>query len=264
MEANAPADKLVTALVQACLEWEDVPANLERFDKRLENISGADVIVLPEMFASGFTMEGKERVASRYEEIVAWMRGWAAARDALLVGSTVYKAGDLFFNRLVAAFPGGETRYYDKRHRFTMGGEDRHFAAGKEQVILLYKGIKIAPFICYDLRFPAWSRNATGYDVAIYVANWPESRREAWQVLLKARAIENQAHVIGVNRVGTDGNGTRHAGDSAVISPKGEQIGSVAPWTDAVALVEMDMAGAREFRERFPVLRDKDKFQVEL
>ncbi|MDR2413433.1 MAG: amidohydrolase [Odoribacteraceae bacterium] len=261
---RAPVDKLLVALVQADLEWEAVRGNLARFDKRLEQAAGADMIVLPEMFASGFTMRGKEEVASHHEEIIAWMQARAAKHAALLVGSTVYKAADLFYNRLVAAFPDGETRHYDKRHRFAMGGEEEHFAAGKEQVTLLYKGIKIAPFICYDLRFPVWSRNATGYDVAVYTANWPESRREAWQILLKARAIENQAHVIGVNRVGVDGNGTRHAGDSAVISPKGKRLGGVPPMVDAVRLVEMDLLAAREFRERFPVLRDKDNFQVEL
>ncbi|MDR0544214.1 MAG: amidohydrolase [Odoribacteraceae bacterium] len=263
MEEKLPADKLVAALVQARLEWENVPANLERFDERLEKAAGAELIVLPELFASGFSMEAKVRVASFYEEIVGKMLGWSARYDALLVGSTVYRAGDLFFNRLVATFPDGDARHYDKRHRFAMGGEDRHFAAGREQVILLYKGIKIAPFICYDLRFPVWSRNTAGYDAAIYVANWPESRREAWQVLLKARAIENQAYAIGVNRVGTDGHGARHAGDSAVISPKGERVGGVDSWKDEVALVEMDMAAARDFRQRFPVLRDGDSFQVE-
>jgi predicted amidohydrolase len=130
--------------------------------------------------------------------------------------------------------------------------------------MLSYRGVKIAPFICYDLRFPAWSRNTWGYDVAIYVANWPESRREAWQILLKARAIENQAHVVGVNRVGEDGHGTRHAGDSAVISPRGTVVGAALPGADTVEVVEVDVAAAREFRERFPVLRDRDRFHVEL
>ncbi|MDR2131308.1 MAG: amidohydrolase [Odoribacteraceae bacterium] len=257
-------ETLVVALVQARLEWEEVPRNLLRFDERVARGARADVIVLPEMFASGFTMAGKARVSSFYGEIVAWMQGWARRCDALLVGSTVYKEGDLFFNRLVAAFPGGEVCCYDKRHRFTMGGEDQHFAAGKELLFFSYKGIKIAPFICYDLRFPVWSRNATNYDMALYVANWPASRREAWQVLLKARAIENQAYVVGVNRVGVDGNGIYHAGDSVVVSPKGNVIGAVAPDADAVAMVEVDFSALREFRGRFPVLQDRDTYQLEL
>jgi predicted amidohydrolase len=258
-------EKLVVALVQACLEWEDVPGNLARFDERLEETAGADVIVLPEMFASGFTMEGKERVASYYKEVLAWARERAARLDALIVGSTVHESGGSFFNRLLAVFPDGEVLHYDKRHLFSMGGEERHFTAGKERLSFAYKGVKIAPFVCYDLRFPAWSRNVAGheYDAAIYVANWPESRREAWRALLVARAIENQAFVIGVNRVGRDGHGTLHAGDSAVISPRGEVVGGVAPGTDAVALVTLELAAAREFRARFPVLRDADRFYIE-
>jgi predicted amidohydrolase len=257
-------ERFAVALVQADLKWENVPVNLSRFDDRLADIRGADLIVLPEMFASGFTMEGKERVAFFYEAVVARMQAWSAARKALVVGSTAYETGGLFFNRLVAAFPDGSTRFYDKRHLFTMGGEDRHFAAGRELPLLCHKGVRIAPFICYDLRFPVWSRNASGYDVALYVANWPAGRREAWQVLLKARAIENQAYVAGVNRVGRDGHGTRHAGDSVLISPRGRVVGSVAPGADATCLVELDLAGSRAFRERFPVLRDRDEYHVEL
>ena len=256
-------DSLVIALVQADVVWEDVMLNIEQHEKRLERARGADVIVMPELFVSGFTTREKRRVASRYREVVKWMLAYSLSLDALLVGSTIYRSGNQFFNRLVVTFPDGRVLYYDKRHLFAMGGEDQHFTAGQERLTFLYKGVSIAVFTCYDLRFPAWCRNTTGYDLAIFVANWPAARRQAWDVLLKARAIENQAYVAGVNRVGRDGNGVHYAGDSAVISPEGHVVGTATPDADEVMPVAIDLAAARATRERFPVLRDMDKFQLE-
>ena len=250
------------ALVQAQLLWVDVPGNLFAFNQRLEQVSGVDMIVLPEMFSSGFSMEGKEKIALHYEEVREQMAAWARQKDALVVGSTIYEEEQRYFNRLIAAFPGGGVSTYDKRHCFSMGGEDKHFTPGKERVIVAYKGIKIAPFICYDLRFPVWSRNDTGYDVALYVANWPEARREAWKRLLQARAIENQAYVVGVNRVGKDGNGLNYAGDSMALSPKGDVMVSCEPHGDMIVQVELDFTALQDFRTRFPVLEDRDDFSV--
>ena len=146
------------------------------------------------MFSSGFSMEGKEKIASQYDNVCQRMQVWAENKQALVIGSTVFCVGRHFYNRLLAVFPSGETLTYDKRHRFTMGGENKHFVAGQQQLVFDYKGARFAPFICYDLRFPVWSRNVSGYDIAVYVANWPQARRSVWQTLLKARAIENQCY----------------------------------------------------------------------
>ena len=170
------------AIVQAHLEWENVPVNLKLFNKRIAAIEGANIIVLPEMFASGFTMKGKERVAPFYEAVYQCMQEWAREKDALIMGSTVYFEDEHYYNRLLVAFPDGKILHYDKKHLFTMGEEKEHFTAGNELLVFDYQGVRIAPFICYDLRFPVWSRNTCGYDLAVYVANWPEARRQPWQI----------------------------------------------------------------------------------
>ena len=229
------------AIVQAHLEWENVPVNLKLFNKRIAAIEGANIIVLPEMFVSGFTMKGKERV----------------------MGSTVYFEDEHYYNRLLVAFPDGKILHYDKKHLFTMGEEKEHFTAGNELLVFDYQGVRIAPFICYDLRFPVWSRNTCGYDLAVYVANWPEARRQPWQILLMGRAIENQCYVIGVNRVGEDGVGLSYSGDSAVISPKGDVLVACEPFADEVKQVDIDLKALREFRVKFPVLEDRDEFTIE-
>jgi len=249
-------------VVQAPLEWEDVAANLEAFERRLATVERGDVIVLPELFTSGFTMKGKERAASFYKEVCARMQVWARERDALVMGSTVYEEEGHYYNRLVAAFPDGEIACYDKRHCFTMGEEHKHFTPGQDLLVVSFRGLRIATFICYDLRFPVWSRNTSGYDVAVYVANWPEARRKVWRVLLQARAIENQCYVVGVNCVGEDGNGLRYAGDSMVVSPKGEIVWAGTPFAEEVAMVTLDEADLRLFREKFPVLKDQDLFTL--
>lgn len=251
------------AIVQAQLEWENVPLNLKLFNKRLSSISGADIIVLPEMFASGFTMNGKERVTPFYEAVCQCMQDWADEKDALIMGSTIYTEDGLYYNRLLAAFPGGQVLHYDKRHLFTMGEENDHFTAGSELLVFDYKGMKIAPFICYDLRFPVWSRNTCAYDLAVYVANWPEARRQPWEILLKARAVENQGYVVGVNRVGEDGKGLRYSGDSMVISPRGDVLLACEPYADEARQVAIDLRELRDFREKFPVLEDQDEFTIE-
>lgn len=250
------------AIVQASLLWEDVEGNLEAFGRRLRLIEDADVIVLPEMFSSGFTMEGKEKVALYYERICQWMTERAREKDALIMGTTVFRAGECYYNRCLVAFPTGELLHYDKRHCFTMGGERDHFVAGKDLLVFDYRGVRFAPFICYDLRFPVWSRNTSGYDVAVYMANWPAARREPWQLLLKARAIENQCYVVGVNCVGEDGKGLLYTGDSVVVSPRGEVIGECVPGEDCASVVEIDLEGLQAFREKFPVLEDRDVFEI--
>ena len=255
--------KLNIAIIQARLAWENVPENLRRFDERIEHVTGAEVIVLPEMFSSGFTMQGKEKIAPFYEETYSKLLEWASRKKALIMGSVIFRQEERFYNRLLAVFPDGKVEWYDKRHCFTMGGEDKHFTSGNKKLLIEYEGVKIAPFICYDLRFPVWSRNTEMYDMAVYVANWPAVRREAWQILLRARAIENQCYVIGVNCVGKDGNELEYSGESAIVSPKGEVLVRCEVYEDDIRQMDIDLVGLREFRKRFPVLEDRDRFIIQ-
>lgn len=250
------------ALIQAALVWKDVGGNLEYFGKQIACCPECSLILLPEMFTSGFTMEGKERVASDYGRVKTAMQEWAKQSGAVVAGSTVYSSGGKYYNRLLAVYPDGRCLHYDKRHCFTMGGESRHFAAGNEQLVFECGGMKVAAFICYDLRFPVWSRNTCGYDLAVYVANWPASRREVWRTLLRARAIENQAYVAGVNCVGTDGNGVEYTGDSMVAGAKGELLGECQAGEAGILCVEVSLEELQEFRRKFPVLDDRDFFEI--
>ncbi|WP_298616911.1 amidohydrolase [uncultured Odoribacter sp.] len=260
------------ALLQSALIWGNVEENLRHFDQKLTRNLDCDVILLPEMFPCGCMMVKKEKslanaekikVASCYGEICCRMSEWAVRQNALIMGSTVYEERGCFYNRLVAAFPGGEYQYYDKRHCFRMGGENEHFTPGNKRLSLLFRGWKIAPFICYDLRFPVWSRNTDHYDLAVYIANWPESRRKVWQSLLVARAIENQAYVAGVNCVGTDNGGLRYAGDSVVINARGEVLGEGKTFEDQIIIAEIDKEELNHFRQKFAVLDDRDAFRFE-
>lgn len=260
-------------LLQSELAWGNVSENLRRFDSKLAGCGGADLILLPEMFASGCMMVKKSRevagaekeaVASRYEEVRSCMLQWANRCDAAVLGSTVCREEGRYYNRLIAAFPDGTCEYYDKRHCFRMGGEQEHFSPGANHCSFQFRGGRIAVFICYDLRFPVWSRNTEGYDVAVYVANWPESRREVWQMLLRARAIENQAFVAGVNCVGTDNNGIRYAGDSMVVDARGNILGDSHEFQEEILVVDCDIATLHDFRRKFSVLDDRDCFSLEV
>lgn len=231
------------ALVQATLAWGDVEANLLAFEERLDTCKQCDLIVLPELFTSGCAMKKKSReesvaqkkqVASYYAQVVEKMKVWASQKQALVMGSTVYEEDGKFFNRLIAALPDGSYQVYDKHNCFKMGG----YTPGEAQVMLEYKGWKIATYICYDLRFPEWSRNTAGYDMAVYVANWPESRREDWTRLLQERALENRAVIVGVNCAGTDPDGMRYAGDSSVWNAEGQLIGACREYTDEIKYVD--------------------------
>jgi len=253
---------LNVAMVQAEILWRDVPGNLARFEGSLEQVGVTDMIILPEMFTSGFSMQGKEETAAAYERIKAWMERMAMRKNALVIGSTVYGEGGLYYNRLLGAYPNGGCAVYDKRHCFTMGEERAHFTPGRKREIFTFKGIRIAPFVCYDLRFPVWSRNTDGYDLAVYVANWPETRRDPWQILLKARAVENQAYVVGVNRVGRDGNGLDYSGDSMAVSPRGEVLAACTAGQPEICRVNLDMQALETFRKKFPVLADRDDFEL--
>lgn len=232
------------ALVQPHLAWGDVKANLLAFDRRVTQCEGADVIVFPELFASGCEMKKKDRtaalklkneIADYYPRIVEKMKAWAAKTHALVIGSTIYRENDKYYNRLIAAFPDGTYQYYDKHNCFKKGS----FSPGVRQLVLQWKGHRFATYICYDLHFPEWSRNNDRYDTAIYIANWPESRRDDWNDLLRERAIENKANVIAVNCAGADLAGLTYAGDSSLLSPDGEVRGKCEAYKDDILIIDL-------------------------
>ena len=236
------------ALVQSPLAWGELQENLQNFDKKMAECEDCDVILLPEMFTSGSMMikksaevafAAKESVANAYPVVEEKMLAWAKRQHALVMGSTVYRENGKYYNRLIAAFPEGNCRYYDKRHCFRMGGENEHFTPGDLQLTFEFRGVKIAAFICYDLRFPEWSWNHGEYDVAIYIANWPESRRDDWNRLLRERAIENEAYVIAVNCAGPDLTGLMYRGESCVIAPDGEVRAKCRDYRDDIVVYKV-------------------------
>jgi omega-amidase len=263
---------LHVTIVQSSLHWENVDRNLEMFDQKLRSITdGTDLIVLPEMFSTGFTMDTKGAAEEMNGKSMQWLAKKAKQKDCVITGSLIIHDNGHYYNRLVWMKPDGTFVHYDKRHLFRMAHEHEYFTAGKQRLVVLLKGWKICPLICYDLRFPVWSRNgySTGthdasYDCLIYVANWPDRRRHAWRTLLLARAIENQCYVIGLNRVGKDGKDIGYSGDSAVIDPKGEVISRTKPDEESIETVTMSMKGLEEFRKAFPVGMDADHFDIKL
>ncbi len=252
---------LTVAIVQDAIDWHDAKANRERYARHLDALPTVDVAVLPEMFATGFTMAADEVAEPMDGPTVTWMREQAAARALALAGSLVIAEGDRYFNRLLWAAPDGQLWSYDKRHLFRMADEHHVYTAGAARTLVRWKGWVIAPFVCYDLRFPVWTRRRDDYDFALFVANWPTPRHDAWDTLLKARAMENQCYVAGVNRVGTDGNGIDYPGGSVVLDFLGRPLASCgdAPGTQLATLSAEALAKARE---RFPVARDADGFRL--
>jgi predicted amidohydrolase len=253
---------LRVSLVQTDLVWEDPAANCAQLEEKLALLAGmSDVVVLPEMFATGFSMTPKGAEVGKGTAL-QWMQVQANRLGALVVGSLKVKQGTSFYNRLYAVEPSGAYTSYDKRHLFRMGGEHEFYQAGDQQVILTHKGWKLALFICYDLRFPVWSRNVgVAYDVAIYVANWPAPRANAWRTLLQARAIENLAYVVGVNRVGTDANELAYAGDSLLVDFKGGLALDLKA-EDQILTAELSASELADFRAKFPAHLDADSFSL--
>lgn len=260
------ANTLNVTLVQPDLIWEDKTANLARFTDKIRALPpGCEVVVLPEMFSTGFSMNPDKLAETMEGETVRWMKAMAAEKRIILTGSIIIGEGGQFFNRLLWVLPDGNMGMYDKKHLFAFAGEDQHYAAGDRRLIASVKGWKVNLMVCYDLRFPVWSRQQAGgdaeYDVLIYVANWPERRNTAWKTLLRARAIENQCYVVGVNRVGNDGNGIGHSGDSMVIDPMGEIIYEKTS-TEDIATVTLDRQVLETTRGKLPFLRDADPFMI--
>ena len=248
------------ALIQSSLFWENPIANRNHFGEKINAIfEEVDLIVLPEMFATGFTMNPEIVSETMEGETIQWMQSFAKAKNSAITGSIVIKENDNFYNRLVFVFPSGEIEFYDKRHLFTLAGEDKIYTAGHNKLIVEYKGWKICPLICYDLRFPVFSRNTEDYDLLIYVANWPTIRINAWDALLKARAIENMSFTIGVNRVGADDYKLDYNGHSQVIDFLGNYILEPIE-AKGVFIVELDKAEQHIARKKFNFLNDRDFF----
>jgi omega-amidase len=251
--------------VQADLIWQNKTANLQKFDKLLRgSLRGeTDVIVLPEMFTTGFSMSPETLAEPMTGETIAFLREKSHALDAVITGSFICEEKGKYYNRLIWMQPDGQFWTYDKRHLFSLANEQDHYSAGDKLLQIKWRGWTIRPLICYDLRFPVWSRNVAPdfYDVLIYVANWPERRRLPWQSLLTARAIENQAFVIGVNRVGADGNGISHSGDTTIVDFSGEKLFQRAQ-TEGVETTTILKEDLMSFRKKFTFLADQDTFTI--
>jgi predicted amidohydrolase len=259
---------LTFTLLQTSLHWEDKRANLQHLEQKLAALPpGQQVVVLPEMFATGFTMNAAVLAETMDGPTVAWMQKWAAAKKIILTGSLIIKEEEQYYNRAIWMQPNGQYGWYNKRHLFAYAEEDKHYTAGRQRFIASVNGWRVALQVCYDLRFPVWSRQQFDadkrfeYDVLLYVANWPERRSGAWKTLLQARAIENQCYTIGVNRVGTDGKGIYYSGDSMVVDPLGEVLYHKADAED-VFTITLQKEALQQVRDKFPFWRDADRFEL--
>ncbi|HEY6899319.1 MAG TPA: nitrilase family protein [Puia sp.] len=287
---------LTITTIQTDLKWEDKAANLRQLGEKILSIpEKTQLVVLPEMFSTGFSMRPEVFAETMDGQAVTWMKTIAAERRIILTGSLIIEEEGQYFNRLIWMQPNGRYGYYDKRHRFAYAGENEHYTPGRKRLVTSVNGWKILPLVCYDLRFPVWSRQtprppalptppestatrpaaspapapaspaepaALEYDLLLYVANWPERRTHAWKTLLQARAIENQSYVVGVNRVGPDGNNIAHSGDSMIIDPLGEILYHGAGKEDIHTLT-LRKENLTEVRQRFPFWRDADSFSIE-
>lgn len=254
-------ENLIITLVQPNIIWENREANLKKYSVMLRGVGQTNLVVLPEMFTTGFSMNPEKLKETMEGPSVQWMKSLAKEKNTAVAGSLIIEEKGKSFNRLLWVFPNGKVEFYDKRHLFTMSGEHLHYSSGNKKLVVEYLGWRFCPLICYDLRFPVWSRNTENYDVLLYVANWPSPRHHVWKNLLIARAIENQSYCIGVNRVGADGTGNGYAGDSALVDSKG--IATFLSEKEQVKSFEISLNELHRFRKKFPVLEDKDRFQID-
>ena len=253
------------SLAQQPLVWQDPAANRAHFAQVLSPLAGqTDLVVLPEMFTTGFTMQPEVHAEPGDGATRAWLLEQARILDAAVGGSVAIRDEGCYYNRFMLALPGGPTYWYDKRHLFRMGQEHRHYSAGDHALIIEWRGVRICPLVCYDLRFPVWSRRRPQleYDLVTYAANWPSPRRHAWMTLLRARAIENQAFCVGVNRVGDDGNGVPHSGDSVLLDYMGLPLAELHDKANVIT-ASIDVERLREWRDKFPAQLDADTFSIE-
>lgn len=252
------------SLIQSDLFWEDKAKNLQQFEEKIAGLpKETHVVVLPEMFSTGFSMKPKELAEAMDGSTMQWLRSTAIRYRKIITGSIIIEEEGNYYNRLIWMLPNGTFYYYDKRHLFGYAGEDKHYTPGDKRLIVQVNGWKICLQVCYDLRFPVWSRQTADapYDMLIYVANWPERRSLPWKALLQARAIENQSYVLGVNRVGNDGNDIYHSGDSSIIDPLGNIVWQQAN-EEAVFTYTFHKEELQKIRDQFPFLDDADKFMI--
>ena len=254
---------LSITIIQSHLHWENPEANRLNFSEKIQNISeDTDLVILPEMFTTGFSMHATTLAEETHGETLNWMISEAKKHTIAITGSIIVRDKERFYNRLYFVFPNGDFKQYDKRHTFTLAKEHLTFTAGKERLIIEYKGWKICPLICYDLRFPVWARNTEDYDLLLYVANWPVKRITAWDALLKARAIENMVYCAGVNRVGLDGNGYEYSGHSAVFDVLGKQVSTKDFEKEFVETITLSKEYLTKQREQLQFLADRDSYQI--
>lgn len=269
--------QLTISTIQTTLHWENKEANRQMLEQKISSIRDkTEIVILPEMFSTGFSMKPAALAETMEGETVQWMKKIASEKKIILTGSIIVEENENYFNRLIWMLPNGKYGYYDKRHRFAFAGEDQYYTAGNKRLIASVKGWKINLQVCYDLRFPVWARQTSPsnslskgegeiatpeYDVLIYVANWPERRNTAWKTLLQARAIENQSYVVGVNRVGKDGNDIYHSGDSMIIDPLGEILYQKKDEED-IFTISLNKEHLQNVREKFPFWKDADEFQI--
>ena len=257
---------LKVALIQSDLHWRSIDANLAQFEEKIWQVSkGTDLIILPEMFTTGFTMEPKELAEPVNGKTYRWIKQQAEQSKSVVMGSAIIKEGGSFFNRLLIGFPDGKILHYDKKHLFTLAGEDEDFESGNSRLVFEWNDWKIMPLVCYDLRFPVWSRSSAGsgdyeYDLLVYCANWPKPRIQAWDKLLAARAIENQSYTIGVNRVGIDGYGKEYSGHTAAYDFFGNEM--VLSESEEILELSLSKENLEKYRKRFPFQADADDFSI--
>ncbi len=254
--------KMRITVVQPDIEWENKKGNFATIERLISDIrTETDLVILPEMFNTGFSMNPERLNEPPNAETFEWLNNISQEGDFGICATYIVRDKNKFFNRWILVTPDGESWYYDKRHLFRITNEEQSFTRGKIRQVFTFRGVRICPNICYDLRFPVWSRNRNDYDLLINSANWPTARRDVWHTLLRARAIENQCFVVGSNRIGTDGAGINYSGDSMIIDPKGEVIVSAEDKECSItANISMDELG--EFRKKFPVLDDGDDFMI--
>ena len=254
---------LNVTLIQDDISWQDPAANRDRYQRHFESIKNSDLVVLPEFFSTGFYMNPEEKYETMEGETVLWMKQNATNLGAVITGSVVMRLQHSYVNRMIWARPDGSIDWYDKRHLFRFGGEHHNYTGGNQKTIFEVCGWRVALFVCYDLRFPVWSRNTGDYDVALYVANWPDARQYAWDTLLKARAIENQVYVVGVNRLGDNPEGDSYSGGSVILDYLGQPIKDCGDVL-AVASESLSMQKLEDFRKYFPASMDQDQFEIKI
>lgn len=256
-------DKLHIIGIQSDLVWENPEQNIAFFESKINALpNNTDLVVLPEMFTTGFTMHPENVAETMQGNAVTWMKRIAKKNDFAITGSIVIKDNEEYFNRLIFVHPSEKIEIYDKRHSFTLAGEDKVYTSGNKKLIVNYKGWKICPLICYDLRFPVWARNTENYDVLIFMANWPVKRIKAWDMLLKARSIENMCYTIGINRTGNDANNYEYSGNSLIVDYLGEELSSLA--INEVGILEATLIKSDQdkIRKKLGFLNDRDSFNI--